>query len=64
VDTQALGSATLLSGSSKTGAVVFDLDPDQSYWLELRPTGDAEDTHYVEIGTISEIQALESSMVG
>ena len=64
LDTQPIATTTLSAGQSAAGAVVFDLDPEQSYWLEIRPTGKAGDTHYVEIGSVSEIQALESSMVG
>jgi len=64
IDAQSVATTTLSAGQSASGAVVFDLDPDRSYWLEIRPTGDGGETHYVEIGPVSEIQALESSMVG
>ena len=64
IDAQPVAATTLSAGQSAAGAVVFDLDPDRSYWLEIRPTGDAGETHYVEIGPVSEIQTLESSMVG
>jgi len=64
LDTQPIATTTLSAGQSAAGAVVFDLDPEQSYWLEIRPTGKGGETHYVEIGSVSEIQTLESSMVG
>jgi hypothetical protein len=59
-----LANATVLAGSSKTGAVVFDLDPDRSYWIELRPIGSEGETHYVDIGVVSDLPALQSSVVG
>ncbi|GAB6860913.1 hypothetical protein JCM17092_10020 [Haloplanus litoreus] len=64
LNVQPLANATVLANSSKTGAVVFDLDPDQSYRIRLLPIGDSGETHYVNIGTVSELPALERSMVG
>jgi hypothetical protein len=64
LDAQPLATTTLSAGQSATGAVVFDLNPDRSYRIEIRPTGDSGETHYVEVGQVSEIQPLESSMVG
>ncbi|WP_299330960.1 DUF4352 domain-containing protein [Haloplanus sp.] len=63
IDTEPLATTTVLSGESKTGAVLFDVDPDRSYRLRLLPTGDSGETHYVDIGPISEIQELEGSIV-
>ena len=64
IDTDPLLNATVLAGSSKVGAVVFDLDPDRSYRIRFLPTGGEGETHYLDIGTISDIQPLESSIVG
>jgi hypothetical protein len=64
LNVQPLANATVLAGSSKTGAVVFDLDPDRSYEIRLSPTGGSGETHYVDIGTVSDLPTLESSMVG
>jgi hypothetical protein len=64
LNVQPLANATILAGSSKTGAVVFDLDPDRSYEIRLQPTGSSGETHYVNIGTVSDLPTLESSMVG
>jgi hypothetical protein len=63
IDTEPLATTTVLSGESETGAVLFDVDPDRSYRLRLLPTGDSGETHYVNIGPISEIQELEGSIV-
>ncbi|MFB6194866.1 MAG: hypothetical protein ABEI80_01745 [Haloplanus sp.] len=63
IDAKPLGNATILSGSSKTGGVAFDLDMDRSYRLRIRPTGDGGETHYVPIGPVSDLPALQSSMV-
>jgi hypothetical protein len=62
IDVQPLGTATVLGGSSKTGAVVFDVDPDQTYWIRINPTGDSGETHYVPVGPVSDVQQLRSSM--
>ena len=64
IDTDPLLNATVLAGSSKVGAVVFDLDPHRSYRIRFLPTGGEGETHYLDIGTISDIQPLESSIVG
>lgn len=61
IDVQPIGTTTVLAGSSKTGAVVFDVDADQTYWIRINPTGDSGETHYVPIGSVSEIQALQGS---
>jgi hypothetical protein len=61
IDTQPIATATVLSGSSKTGAVVFDVDTDQSYWIRINPTGDSGETHYVRVGSVSEVEALQGS---
>jgi len=62
IDVQPLGTATVLAGSSKTGAVVFDVDPDQTYWIRINPTGDSGETHYVRVGPMSDVQRLQSSI--
>jgi len=62
IDVQPLGTATVTSGNTKTGAVVFDVDPDQNYWIRVTPTGDSGETHYVPVGLASEVQALQSSL--
>jgi hypothetical protein len=61
IDVQPLGTATVLAGRSKTGAVVFDVDPDRSYWIRINPTGDAGESHYVRIGPMSEVAELQGS---
>lgn len=61
IDVQPIATSTVLSGSSKTGAVVFDLDPDRAYWIRINPTGGSGETHYVPIGTVSDVEALQGS---
>ncbi|WP_248895576.1 DUF4352 domain-containing protein [Haloplanus halobius] len=61
LDVAPLATATVLSGSSKAGALVFDLDPDRSYRIRIHPTGDSGETHYVPIGAISDVEELQSS---
>ncbi|RMB13521.1 uncharacterized protein DUF4352 [Haloplanus aerogenes] len=61
IDVEPIGTTTVLAGRSKTGAVVFDLDTDQTYWLRINPTGDSGETHYVRVGSMSEIQRLQGS---
>lgn len=61
IDVQPIGTTTVLSGSSKTGAVIFDVDPDRTYWIRINPTGDSGETHYVPIGAVSEVQELQGS---
>lgn len=62
IDIESIATTTVLSGSSKTGAVLFDVDPDRSYRIRILPTGDSGETHYVDVGPISEIQELEGSL--
>lgn len=62
INVQPLGTATVLSGNTKTGAVVFDVDPDRNYWIRVTPTGDPGETHYVPVGLPSEVQELQSSL--
>jgi hypothetical protein len=64
IDVEPLATTTVLSGSSKTGAVLFDVDPDRSYRIRILPTGDSGETHYVDVGPVSEIQELQDSMFG
>jgi len=61
IDTQPIGTATVLAGNSKTGTVLFDVDSDQSYWIRISPTGDSGETHYVRVGPISEVEELQGS---
>jgi len=61
IDIDPLGTATVLSGSSKTGAIVFDVDPDRTYWIRVTPTGDSGETHYVPLGVVSDIEELQGS---
>ncbi|WP_049937528.1 DUF4352 domain-containing protein [Haloplanus natans] len=61
LDVTPIGTATVLAGSSKTGAVVFDVDPDRSYWIRVNPTGDSGETHYVPVGSVSGVEELRSS---
>ncbi|MFB6256500.1 MAG: DUF4352 domain-containing protein [Haloplanus sp.] len=61
IDVEPIGTSTVLAGSSKTGAVVFDVDPDRSYWVRVNPTGDSGETHYVSIGPVSEVKQLQGS---
>jgi hypothetical protein len=62
IDVQPLGTATVTSGNTKTGAVAFDVDPDRNYWIRISPTGDSGETHYVPVGLASEVQELQSSL--
>jgi hypothetical protein len=62
IDVEPIGTATVLSGSSKTGAVVFDVDPDRNYWIRANPTDGSGESHYVPVGLVSEVQELQSSM--
>lgn len=59
-----IGDATVLAGSSKKGAVAFDLDPSQSFRLKITPPGADDPVHYVPVGPISEVQQLENAAVG
>jgi hypothetical protein len=62
IDVQPIGTTTVLAGSSKIGAVVFnDIDPDRTYWIRVNPTGDSGESHYVPIGVVSEVEALQGS---
>jgi len=61
IDVTPIGTATVLSDSSKTGAVVFDVDPDRTYWIRVNPTGDSGETHYVPLGVVSDIEELQGS---
>lgn len=62
IDVQPIATTTVLSGGSKTGAVVFDVDPSQSYWIRINPTGDSGETHYVRVGPVSDVQQLRRSI--
>ncbi|AXG05227.1 DUF4352 domain-containing protein [Haloplanus rubicundus] len=62
IDVEPIGTATVLSGNTKTGAVVFDVDPDRNYWIRINPTGGSGESHYVPVGPVSEVQELRSSM--
>jgi hypothetical protein len=62
IDVTPIGTATVLSGNTKTGAVVFDVDPDRNYWIRINPTGDSGESHYVPVGLVSEVQELQSSL--
>ncbi len=64
INVQPLLNSTVLAGNSKTGAVVFDLDPDRSYRIWIRPSAGEGETHYVDVGTVSDVPALESSLTG
>jgi len=64
IDVQSIATTTVLSNSSKSGSVVFDLDLDQSYWLRIEPTGDGGETHYVRVGPLSDVEELEGSITG
>jgi len=59
IDRRSLVNASIRSGSSRTGAVAFDVDPDSSYRVWIFPTGD-EDTpeHFVPVGDISAVPRL------
>lgn len=61
LDVTPIGTTTVLAGDSKTGAVVFDVDPDESYWIRTNPTGDSGETHYVPVGSVSDVEELRSS---
>ncbi|WP_338740030.1 DUF4352 domain-containing protein [Haloplanus salilacus] len=63
IDVESIATTTVLGGSSKTGSVIFDVDPDRSYRIRILPTGDSGETHYVDVGPMSEVQELEGSIV-
>jgi len=62
LDAPALGSSTVPTGESQAGVVPFDIPAEGSYRLEISPLESGE-THYVSVGTLSEIQTLEGSIV-
>lgn len=59
-----IGYASVLAGREKQGAVVFDLDPSQSFRLEISPPDADEPVHYVPVGLISDLETLQSAAVG
>jgi len=61
IDADPIGTATVTSGNSIVGAVLFDVNVDRSYWMRIEPTGDSGETHFVPIGTISDVEELRSS---
>jgi len=47
------------SGETRTGAVAFDVDPENPYRLWILPTGDSDgEEHFVPIGDISSVEEL------
>jgi hypothetical protein len=64
VNVDPLTYATIRANSTKTGAVAFDLDTDQSYRLRILPTGEEGETHHVPVGQVTSYPALEESAVG
>jgi len=62
INTQPIATTTVLSGSSKTGAVVYDVSPDREYWIRVQPTGSSGETHYVRVGNVSDVEKLQGSI--
>jgi hypothetical protein len=61
IDVTPIGTASVLAGESITGAVLFDVDPDRTYWIRVLPTGDSGETHYVPIGPVADVEELQGS---
>lgn len=59
LDVRSLATQSVPSGQSITGAVAFDVDPEQSYRVWITPM-DAPDTpsHFVPVGEISAVDEL------
>ena len=59
LDAENVGDSTLTPGDSKTGAVVFDVNPDASYRIWITPTGEADTPeHFVPIPDLSSVEEL------
>ncbi len=59
IEARPLVNASIRSGATVTGAVAYDVDPDDSYRMWIFPTGDANTPdHFVPIGAISDVRRL------
>ncbi len=59
IDEQSLANTAVRSGRSVTGAVAFDVDPEDPYELWITPAGGPDTpAHFVFVGDISEVQEL------
>jgi hypothetical protein len=59
IDEPSLALATIPGGESRTGVLVYDVPLGNEYRIEFTPTGDAGETHYVDVGPIGEVTDLE-----
>lgn len=59
IDEPSLALATIPGGESRTGVLVYDVPLDNDYRIEFTPTGDAGETHYVDVGPIGEVTHIE-----
>ncbi|MFC6989553.1 DUF4352 domain-containing protein [Haloplanus sp. GCM10025708] len=64
IDASSLANTTVLSGASKMGAIVFDVPASGTYRIEIMPAGADEPVHVVEVGPISDVEKLQSTVVG
>jgi hypothetical protein len=59
VDYPSFANQSVRSGGSLTGAVAFDVNPDDSYRLWITPAGSADTPeHFVPVGDISSVREL------
>lgn len=63
INVPSLALATVPSGETRTGALLYDVSPDNSYRLRVTPTGDRGEVHYVSIGPIGDLRSLERAAV-
>jgi hypothetical protein len=59
-----IATSTILPGKSKTGAVAFDVASTGTYRLEISPTNAKEPMHRIDVGPISDVEKLQTSVVG
>lgn len=59
IDEESLAFATMPGGQPRTGVLVYDVPLDNAYRVEFTPTGGSGEPHYVEVGAIDGVTALE-----
>ena len=59
LDADSVAAASVTSGGTKTGAVVFDAPSEGDYRLEITPPSEAGRTHVVPIGPLDDLPAVE-----
>lgn len=57
-DESSLALATIPAGQTRTGVLVYDVPPDNSYRIQFTPSGDGP-AHTVEVGDIGSVTDLE-----